>query len=126
MPSWASVSPFQNGSLAAVLHSRIGCNLHPLSFPNTVIRKKLQTFINRCLRKILNIHWPEKIRTEELLELAGEEPVETSDVRWKIFPYGKFSAIFFQKIFRFLKSSLIIYFFNLFLVALGLRGCYTY
>jgi hypothetical protein len=40
-------------------------------------------------------------------------------VRWKIFPYGKFSAIFFQKIFRFLKSSLNIYFSNLFLVALG-------
>jgi hypothetical protein len=39
-------------------------------------------------------------------------------VRWKIFPYGKFSEIFFQKIFRFLKSSS---FFNLFLVALGLN-----
>jgi hypothetical protein len=38
-------------------------------------------------------------------------------VRWKIFPYGKFSAKFFQKIFRFLKSSLNISFFNLFLVA---------
>jgi hypothetical protein len=44
---------------------------------NIVIRRKLQTFINRCLRNILNIHWPEKIRTEELLELAGEEPVQT-------------------------------------------------
>jgi hypothetical protein len=40
---------------------------------NTIIRRKLQTFINRCLRKIINIHWPEKIRTEELLELAGED-----------------------------------------------------
>jgi hypothetical protein len=35
----------------------------------------------------------------------------TSDVRWKIF----------QNIFRFLKSSLNIYFFNLFLVALGVN-----
>jgi hypothetical protein len=56
--------------------------------------------------------------------------ITISDVRWKIFPYGKFSrkfsAIFFHKIFRLLKSSLNIYFFNLFLVALGLRGCYTY
>jgi hypothetical protein len=34
-----------------------------------------------------------------------------SDVSWKIFPYGKFSAIFFQKNFRFLKSSLNISFF---------------
>jgi hypothetical protein len=40
-------------------------------------RIKLQTFINRCVRKILNILWLEKIRTEELLELTGEEPVET-------------------------------------------------
>jgi hypothetical protein len=39
----------------------------------------------------------------------------------KIFSYGKFSAIFFQNIFRFLKSSLNISFFNLFLVALGLN-----
>jgi hypothetical protein len=41
-----------------------------------------------------------------------------SDVRWKLFR-TKFSAIFFQKIFSFLKSSLNISFFNLFLVALG-------
>jgi hypothetical protein len=43
----------------------------------------------------------------------------------KIFPYGKcsrkFSTIFFQKIFRFLKSSLNISFFNVFLVVLGLN-----
>jgi hypothetical protein len=50
---------------------------------NTIIRRKLQTFISRCLRKIINIHWPEKIRTEELLELAGEEPVETQIKRRK-------------------------------------------
>jgi hypothetical protein len=50
---------------------------------DTVIRRELQTFINSCLRKILNIHWPEKIRTEELLELAGEEPVQTQIKRRK-------------------------------------------
>jgi hypothetical protein len=37
------------------------------------------------------------------------------------FSIENFSAIFFQKIFRFLKSSLNIYFFTLFLVALGLN-----
>jgi hypothetical protein len=51
---------------------------------NTIIRRKLQTFINRCLRKIINIHWPEKIRTEELLELPGEEPVQTQIKRRKL------------------------------------------
>jgi hypothetical protein len=50
----------------------------------------------------------------------ASEPVWTSDVRWKIF-HRKFSAIIFQKIFRFLKSSLNISFFHLFLVALGLN-----
>jgi hypothetical protein len=45
---------------------------------------------------------------------------EGSDVRWKIF-HRKFSRTEkSQKIFRFLKSSLNISFFNLFLVALGL------
>jgi hypothetical protein len=51
---------------------------------NTVSRRKLQTFINRCVRKILNIHWLEKIRTEELLELTGEESVETQIKRPKM------------------------------------------
>jgi hypothetical protein len=50
---------------------------------DTVIRRQLQAFINRCLRKILNIHWREKIRTEELLELAGEDPVQTQIKRGK-------------------------------------------
>jgi len=27
---------------------------------------RLQTFVNRCLRRILNIHWPEVISNEEL------------------------------------------------------------
>jgi len=27
---------------------------------------KLQTFVHRCLRRILNIHWPEVISNEEL------------------------------------------------------------
>jgi hypothetical protein len=50
---------------------------------NTDTRIKLQTFINKCLRKILNIHWSEKIRSQELLELAGEEPVQTHIKRRK-------------------------------------------
>jgi hypothetical protein len=41
------------------------------------------SFINVCPRKILNIHWPEKIRTEELQELAGQEPVQTQIKRRK-------------------------------------------
>jgi hypothetical protein len=33
---------------------------------------KLQTFVNRCLRKILNIHWPEVISNEEFWRRTGE------------------------------------------------------
>ena len=33
---------------------------------------KLQTFVNRCLRKILNIHRPEVISNEELWRRAEE------------------------------------------------------
>jgi hypothetical protein len=44
---------------------------------------------------------------------------------YKIFPYGKFSEIFFQKIFRFLKSSLNISFFNLFQKRPQCLGCFV-
>jgi len=33
---------------------------------------KLQTFVNRCLRRILNIHWPEVISNEELWKRTEE------------------------------------------------------
>jgi len=33
---------------------------------------KLKTFVNRCLRRILNIHWPEVISNEELWRRIGE------------------------------------------------------
>ena len=39
-----------------------------------VTNNKLQTFINKCLRRIINIRWPEKIRNEELW---GKMPTTT-------------------------------------------------
>ena len=33
---------------------------------------KLLVFVNRCLRRILNIHWPEVILNEELWRRAEE------------------------------------------------------
>ena len=33
---------------------------------------KVQTFVNRCLRKTLNIHWPELISNEELWRRTKE------------------------------------------------------
>lgn len=40
------------------------------------LTKRLQTFVNSCLRRILNIRWPERITNMELWRRTNEEPVE--------------------------------------------------
>ena len=42
------------------------------------IASKLQTFINRCLRRILHIRWPEKISNATLWERTGQDKIEIS------------------------------------------------
>ena len=37
---------------------------------------RLQSFVNRCLRLIMGIHWPEIIRNKELWERAGKERLD--------------------------------------------------
>lgn len=37
---------------------------------------KLQVFVNKCLRIICRIHWPRRIRNEDLWEATGQEPIE--------------------------------------------------
>jgi hypothetical protein len=37
---------------------------------------KLQVFINNCIRRILNIRWPEKIFNKELWQKTNQPPVE--------------------------------------------------
>jgi hypothetical protein len=44
---------------------------------------KLQVFVNRCLRRILNIHWPEVISNEELLRRAEETEISIQIKRRK-------------------------------------------
>ena len=44
---------------------------------------KLQTFINKCLRRILKVYWPETIRNIDLWERTDQEPVEISMKRRK-------------------------------------------
>ena len=50
-----------------------------------LLTKKLQTFINKCLRKILNIHWPEVISNEDQWERTPQCRIEESIRRrkWK-------------------------------------------
>jgi hypothetical protein len=47
--------------------------------------KKLQVFINRCLRTILKLHWYDKTTNEELWERTGQRPIEQEirQRRWK-------------------------------------------
>ena len=37
---------------------------------------KLQTFINRCLRNIINIRWPDVISNTDLWDKTGQSPIE--------------------------------------------------
>ncbi|VDP40550.1 unnamed protein product [Schistosoma margrebowiei] len=47
--------------------------------------KKVQAFINSCLRKILNIHWPDTISNSVLWERTNQLPAEQKvrTGRWK-------------------------------------------
>ena len=44
---------------------------------------RLQAFKNRCLRRIINIHWPETISNKNLLERTKQEPIEYEVTRRK-------------------------------------------
>ena len=38
--------------------------------------KKLQTFVNGCLRRILKIRWQDRVRNEDIWKRAGQEPLQ--------------------------------------------------
>jgi hypothetical protein len=40
------------------------------------ITRRLQTFINKCLRRIINIKWTDKITNEELWRITKQKPIE--------------------------------------------------
>ena len=48
-----------------------------------IITSKLQVFVSRCLRRILNIHWPEVISNEEVWRRAEEIEISTQIKRRK-------------------------------------------
>ncbi|VDP54594.1 unnamed protein product [Schistosoma margrebowiei] len=55
----------------------------------TTTIKKVQVFINSCLRKILNIHWPDTISNSLLWERTNQLPAEEEirKRRWKWIGY---------------------------------------
>ena len=53
---------------------------------NTAVNtKRIQSFINNCLRRILGIYWPDKISNLKLWERTGQKPVEQEILqrRWR-------------------------------------------
>ncbi|VDO48941.1 unnamed protein product [Schistosoma margrebowiei] len=56
----------------------------------TTTIKKVQVFINGCLRKILNIHWPDTITMSLLCERTNQLPDEEKiqKRRWKLIGYA--------------------------------------
>ena len=49
------------------------------------ITKKVQTFVNKCLRRILNIYWPQRISNTTLWERTSQPPMEKEILkrRWR-------------------------------------------
>jgi len=50
-----------------------------------ITTSKLQTFVDRCLRRIMNIHWPEVISNEELRRRTEEieMSIQIKRRKWK-------------------------------------------
>jgi len=40
------------------------------------ITRRLQTFVNKCLRSIMNIKWPDKITNEELWRTIHQKSID--------------------------------------------------
>jgi len=40
------------------------------------VTRRLQTFIKKCLRRIMNIKWTDKITNEELWRITKQKPIE--------------------------------------------------
>ena len=47
------------------------------------VQRRLQTFLNTCLRRIFGIRWPNRGRNEVLWERAGQEPVSKQILKRK-------------------------------------------
>ena len=45
---------------------------------SSAVKRKLQTFVNRCLRRILHLHWTDKVSNRDLWERTGQEAVDTT------------------------------------------------
>ena len=77
-PRLSAQEPNSNSNVKSVL--LYGCETWRTT---KIMLQKIQTFFNTCLRRIYKIRWPEKIKNEDLLERAGQEPVAKQILRRK-------------------------------------------
>ncbi|VDO60455.1 unnamed protein product [Schistosoma margrebowiei] len=70
---------FNTNNKTVLLHLAGICKM------TTIIINRVQLFINGCLRKILNIHWPDIISNSVLWERANQLSAEEGNRkrRWK-------------------------------------------
>jgi len=47
------------------------------------ITRRLQTYINKCLRQIMNKKWTDKIRNQKLWRITKQKPIEIQTKRRK-------------------------------------------
>ena len=51
------------------------CGCETWKVTSTIVRK-IQVFVNKCLKRIVKIYWPNTIRNEDLWELTGIEKLD--------------------------------------------------
>ena len=77
-PIWNSSALFLHKKIR-ILNTNVKCVLLYGSETWRTIKSnihKLQTFINRCLRNIINIRWPDVISNADLWDKTGQSPIE--------------------------------------------------
>ncbi|MBN3275678.1 CFDP2 protein, partial [Polyodon spathula] len=85
------------GSTVAETSACLGLNIHrgkskiaKVTWRTIVTTmKKIQTFINTCLRRILRIRWPDRISNEQLWQRTRQQPAEEEILqrRWRWIGY---------------------------------------
>jgi hypothetical protein len=72
----ATLSEVSGKSEVKIFHGKVHACRH--------ITDALQIFVNKCLRRIMNIKWIDKITNEELWRITQQKPIENQIKRRKL------------------------------------------
>jgi len=73
----AKIRIFKSSIIAVLLH---GCETWKMTKRDEV---KLDTFLHKCLRRLLKIYWPMRVTMEEVRERAGTYTISEQIRRWR-------------------------------------------